>query len=377
LAAKINPVFAVVTVFLWGAAVYGVRYRGRRPMPEGLSAAALLFPVIGAVLFFVSWPWLYHGAVANWPLNVLEYVVHMANHGVTGSRSATLYPLKCVLFMSPPGVLAAALAFFVLRRGHGEAFLVWLLLTIWTVLPVLRVSVPGAGFYDANRHFLEYIPGLCAMAGAGSAFGLDVLAEWRPAWRQITQPAALLVLATCLTWPIAQYHPFETSYVNALFGGLGVAQQRGLLHADPPLHRANGCEGDYWYDSLRDGLSAMRQRIRPGETLSACGPWPGQVLANWPYPEPIPYVGDERGHIEQATLSADLLYASPHEGGCTWQRIREFERTRPVLWRVTREGGLIYEIFGRSTGLRQAAISPRTYYDPSPAGDDAADKVPR
>jgi hypothetical protein len=300
----------------------------------------------------------------------------MLGHGTSGSHTPSSYPLRCLLFMTPPVVLAAAAIYaWRGRRFPTRDKLVWALLLIWTALPLVRVSMPGAGFYDANRHFIEYVPGLCAMAGAGADWAIDALGKWRPARARVVTAATFVGLGIALVWPVAETHPFETTYFNALVGGLGGAERMGVLSAAPPLERASGAEGDYWYNSLRDGLAAMRTMLRPGQTLSACGPWPAQVQANWDFAEPLPYVGDVRGHIEEATLSADLLYAVPREGpSSSWQRIRELERTRPILRRVMRGGGLVYEVFGRPDGHRHPAVSPPTTYDPSPA--DAPEPPP-
>ena len=366
LAAKFNPVFAVITLLLWAPVVYRMSYKGRRPVPDTMILAGLAMPLLGGALFLLSWPWLYHGPARDWPVNIVEYLVYMIGHGTSGLHAGTSYPLRSAVFMAPPVVLAAALVYAVRgARGSPRDRAVWALLMLWTILPVARVSVPGAALYDGNRHFIEYVPGLCAMAGAGVSSVLDALVGSWPGRAGALYAMVTTVIAASLAWPIAEYHPFETTYYNVFVGGLGGAQRIGLLHAEPPLERANGAEGDYWYNSLREALGVMRTMLRPGQTFSACGPWPGQVLANWDRPEPIAYVGDERGHIEKATLSADLLYASPHERACDWRRMREFERTRPVLWRVMRGGGLVYEIFGRPGESRVAAVSPSNRYNRS------------
>jgi hypothetical protein len=59
-----------------------------------------------------------------------------------------------------------------------------------------------------------------------------------------------------------------------------------------------------------------------------------------------------------------VVYASPREPRCSWKRLRELERWRPVLSRVTRGGGLIYEILGPRTAEPHAPVSPPTAYDP-------------
>ena len=51
LAAKLNPVFAVVTILLWLPLVFRVTYWRARPVPDGMVLAGLAFPLIGAATY--------------------------------------------------------------------------------------------------------------------------------------------------------------------------------------------------------------------------------------------------------------------------------------------------------------------------------------
>ena len=142
-------------------------------------------------------------------------------------------------------------------------------------LPLVRAAAPGSNFYDANRHFLEYVPPLCVLAGIGAA----EIAAWLPAvLARLTRrfpalarlrdrmPAGLAVVAgLVLLWPIAAYGPYETTYFNALIGGLGGAQRQALFYLpayNSLTNGANGTEGDYWWSATRPASRPRTRSIR-------------------------------------------------------------------------------------------------------------------
>src|SRR5262249_43589512 len=155
--------------------------------------------------------------------------------------------------------------------------------------------MPRSNFYDANRHFIEYVPALCVMAGAGAAWVgarlLSLLCTSRVAQRSPRAPEyALAVLSAVaiaiVAWPVVQYRPFEATYFNSLIGGLGGSQRRALFAMAPPAdRRVNGTEGDYWLSSMREGLAVASTYAGFGEAIGMC---PGGDLipvmpnANWP-----------------------------------------------------------------------------------------------
>jgi hypothetical protein len=239
------------------------------------------------------------------------------------------------------------------------------LLWIWLLLPLLRIARPHANFYDGNRHFIEYVPALCALAGLGvaelwRAARPIVAARFGAAGVRGVAVAAIAGGALALVWPLWAYHPFELAYFNVLAGGLGGAQRDGLFRsASTPL--ANGTEGDYWSSSLREGMRAAAAATPPGHAIGVCTWLP--ALAD------IDREGDGRGPPPEVTAEtgrADVavVYVSPREKRCSWKKVHELERQRALVQRVERGGGLIYELLGPRTATEHPAVSPPTVYDP-------------
>jgi hypothetical protein len=342
LSCKQNGLFAAVTILL----AVPVLWPCLRAQPR-LREALLAMPFLGAAIFLVAWPWLWWGGLHALGPRLGEAVGFARAFGSSARGGLSAHPLRCLLFMTPPLVLICAGAALAFGRGRREA-----LLAIWLLLPLVRIALPHANFYDANRHFLEYVPALCALGGLGAVTIWQRLRA-RPHGRALaTAGAALAALA--LLAPIVRYHPFEGAYFNMLAGGLGGAQRRALFRAADANPFLFGTEGDYWSSGLRDAVRLARAAT-PGP-VGVCA-WEPELAALDATPPP-PVI------LRGAPDEAPVVIVSPREGRCPWKRVHELERWRPVLARAERGGGLIYEVLGPRGPAPHAPVSPPTAYDP-------------
>jgi hypothetical protein len=363
-AAKFNAVFALATMAIWIPIAWVLLYRGR-PLPVPVVGGCLLIPYIAGAVFFVTWPWLYQGKLPEWWMHIHEYVYFMVKYGVSKRDTWSWHGLKCLGYMSPPLVLAAAAVYLAVGwRGNRRTLALYALLVSWLALPVLRISAPKSNYYDANRHFIEYVPALCACAGIGSAWvGERVLALLRSgrlgAWLSTRARFVIAALAVgaCafLVWPVVEYRPFEATYFNSFVGGLGGAQRIGLFAAWAPAdRRVNGTEGDYWFGSSRQGLAIAAGLIKKGEQIGLCGMPDWLAKTNWP--------GTPKPKLSEHTKKAPVILVTPREYFCGFRQVRALEAERPVLRRVARGGGLVYEILGRRDGKKHPVITPESLY---------------
>jgi hypothetical protein len=359
---KFNAVFALLTFWAWLPITFLWLYRDRRPVAVPLVTAVWAMPIVAGLSFFLLWPWLYEGDVPSWINHTSDYLSFMVSRGSSERPTWTSYSLRCLIFMTPPVVLlAAGLGTASVWWARDRARLAtWALLVLWTGIPLLRVAVPYSDFYDGNRHFLEYIPGLCCLAGVGAEeLGRWLQRRWPARWGSphvaIIAFGALAIVFLLL--PLAVYRPYETTYFNFLTGGLGGAQRRALLRVPPPHPDwVNGTEGDYWFNSLRNALFQLAQVAPEPIEVGLCGAWPEHALLDWPVVKPFQFelFSDHR--------AAPYVYASPRESFCSWDTIGELERSRPVLYREERGGGLIYELFGpKADHLLPARSKPTAY----------------
>lgn len=362
--AKINGVIAIATLGAWTPIAYRLLYFQRRPLDRRILVAQLCLPLLAFAVFYVSWPWLYHGPLLEWPKHFVEYIRFMAHYGASRRGSFTIYPLLVVTVMTPPVVLVAGLtaviAAWKARSKTKKA--IFALILLWLAAPLFRVSLPHSNYYDANRHFIEYVPALCALAGTGVAAAIDSLRAKAIATGSLRSRIAVVAIRAAyvvgIVVPVVQMHPYESAYYNFLAGGLGGAQQRGVL-ADSrmPDGRAWGVEGDYWYASLRTAYEDARARGAEDNSIALCGP--GTEAVNGWGRGVLPTFISSR---DPEFYDAPYLIIMPRELDCCWAAVRQFESERPVLHRVERGGGLIYEILGAHTGRSYPITSPENFY---------------
>jgi len=354
LAAKLNGVFVLVTLGLWLPIVWLTRLRRSAPAEKyRLMAALLAAPYLAGAVFLVSWPWIWDAPPAGMVERLSRYLGFMAAYGVSPRSSWTWHPLKCLLYMTPPAVLLSSFVALIawVRRRDRDAGARVVLLVIWVAFPYLRSIAPHSNFYDANRHFIEYVPGLCALAGWGFAQLLDVVqglarrgsAPLRTETGQRALRVALVgAAALSMLVPLLRYAPFETAYFNVFTGGLGGAQARALFRMPPPTDpRSDGTEGDYWYQSMRVAFAELGRRVQAPTTVALCDAPPVLGQANLTG-QPFRLV---RFNTPEGR-AAPVVWVSPRERACGWRLVRALESERPVLLRVERGGGLIYELLG-------------------------------
>jgi hypothetical protein len=363
---KMNAVFAVLTLIAWTPIAYLCVYRGKRPLTVPLVAAYLGAPYIAFALFFVLWPWLYQGNPADWVGHVHDYVSYMLSYGVSPRATWTTYPLRCLLFLTPPVILLAALPFPALAlEWRDRELATWALLVMWLGVVVLRIAMPHSNFFDAARHFIEYVPALCAIAGVGASWWIHKgTALSRRLVARGTLPRAALpgvavvagvVAALGMILPLVAYHPYEGVYFNPLIGGLGGAQRAGVFTVPSPHDsRVNGTEGDYWFSSLREAENQLAAVLPAGATLGLCGPWRAQVGPQWPGGQPPDIVDWRRADYVYATPRG--IPGEPHATSC-WHELES--RPMMLVAEVRRGGGVIYQILKKPVeGAAQPAAPP-------------------
>lgn len=275
LAQKVNaiwpPLFAVL---VFAALLLDARARRRLLAPRFLLGLSLAPVAAAAAYFAVSPQYLVDGLerlAQHWRFILFE------NTRVEGRDAFTAEPLLNFAIATPLvyGPLAAlGFADAVRHRRAGRPTLA--LLVLLATVPVLRPCLPGMRYFNVIRHMLEVLPVLALFAGNGAAVAIRWLADRlggeRPRARIVIAAAAAAALAAPEVIAIARYHPYQTTYYNALIGGLGGAQARNLRDAN-----------DYWCSSYRNGVRWLNQHAAEGAlVLVPVAPWVvGTVHAAW------------------------------------------------------------------------------------------------
>ncbi|MBK8169022.1 MAG: glycosyltransferase family 39 protein [Sandaracinaceae bacterium] len=351
ISAKFNGYLVFANLVLWVPIAWWLLYRKKIQISAAMSSAFIAMPYLAFGLFIVLWPWIWHAGIAQGWDNFAEHIRFMISRGVGERPTWTSYPFRVLLLMSPPIVLFLALSGTAIGwRGDARQRAIWILLLIWLLFPLVRIAAPHSNFYDANRHFLEYVPALCALAGFGVARLTELVRSFCADRERVANylgvGAAVIGLAS-LVYADATYRPFEAAYFNIFAGGLhGAQRDRPLSMEEPHVGWANGTEGDFWWSSVRDAVTFLQAR-HVTNAVGLCQT--GKVLwgDSWPEGVPMPNFVDARDPDFNQTA---WVYIMPRQTSCPWPMVQRLESERPIVHRVERDGGLIFEILGARDG---------------------------
>jgi hypothetical protein len=267
LATKANALFVPVILAPWLASVVVERRRQAQPAFTRNSTLAILAAVlIAAGVCLVAWPYL----LVDFPDHVLRLARFLTQRGMGGPDHWQGLPLQnaiftmplAVMFLSALGIVSMATHAW---KGRVEKSL-FLLLSLWLIVPIARVSMPRALDFDGIRHWIEFVPALAVFAG----LGVDQLVRGVRRWlarrasarvsRALPHSAVAAVLTTAFFLPVVawnvRHHPFQIVFFNKLIGGLQGAQARHFPQAT-----------DYWGSSYRTGLHWLDAHAEPRAML--------------------------------------------------------------------------------------------------------------
>ena len=158
-----------------------------------------------------------------------------------------------VLWTTPPLVLLLSIGGLFVARVPG---LVRLFLAIAVAVPIGRTVLPGMRNFDGVRHFIEFLPPLCALAGIGLAGLIEWLGRLPAGARVLTRASACVVALLAVLVPTVQSHPNGVCYYNQFIGGLRGAREIGVEDAT-----------DYWCNSYWQALSWLNENAEADASL--------------------------------------------------------------------------------------------------------------
>lgn len=190
----------------------------------GIVASILLI----AVIFVGSWPFLWADPVNNFLKIFLYYKgigTGAANFPGYVFHGFDLYPIFWIITTTPPLVLllcglGIAGTFLYWKKSDKTAFL-WLM---WFLLPILRVTLPGATIYGGVRQIFEYIPAMALLAGYGAKIICDIANKKY----KILAGLVLVVLFIPHILGLINLHPNQNVYFNRIVGGLPGAVAKNI-----------------------------------------------------------------------------------------------------------------------------------------------------
>lgn len=240
-ATKFNFIFVAPIIIFWLIFRWLFIYRTKlQNFPSFFNAHKLFVLSFLAVPFIVILVWI--GTFpAMWfePKLILASISYYKTVGTSALQGFNPYVLNYLAFATPPAILAYAFigaTGFLLSFKKREKDLI-LLVSIWFLVSVGRVMIPGTVIYGGVRQIMEYIPALAILSGIGAG----VIATWLHSFvvknkllnHLAIKPLILLQLLITLsflpiTFKLISLHPNEGVYFNFLIGGLKGAKEHDI-----------------------------------------------------------------------------------------------------------------------------------------------------
>lgn len=193
-------------------------------------------PLIVAVIFFGSWPYLWQDLWGN-TLSIFKFYKdigtasgYQPNFILSGGINS--YPAYWIITTTPIWMLVLTICGIVYSfkhlKKHNFASALWLL---WFFVPIIRVSWPGTSVYGGIRQIMEYIPAMALLSGLGGLFLVEKLNSFFKRNLRVIETVVCILTFSFMFYPILVYHPNENVYFNALIGGLKGATQENVPSA--------------------------------------------------------------------------------------------------------------------------------------------------
>jgi len=253
LATKLNAPFAVLPLgiyWLWRGRKQFRRTADRASIElPPFTVAALSMLLLGPLVFYLSWPWIWHDTM----LRLGDYVrFHLHHYGIYLFYLGRIYgepfapwhaPFVLLLSSTPPMILVLA------ARGalSGLGAIRWralsglseaaeqrdtaLFLLLNALFCVGVVAFPDNPVYGGVKLFLPALPFIALLAGSGFIKLVEWLHERRSGTRwpvRLIAPAAGALLLLPATIGLWRAHPYLLSYYGPLVGGVRGAYEAGL-----------------------------------------------------------------------------------------------------------------------------------------------------
>jgi hypothetical protein len=224
LGTKFNILFSVFAVVPW---VVFYIFLNREKIISKINikilVAAVAALVIGLIIFVITWPYLWSDPLGK----IVTVIKFYKDIGTTpkpdlrfvGPLGTSTYPIQWIMFTTPPLILILSLVgiFVALKRTNIEKNKLSLLILIWFMVPIARVTWHGAVVYGGIRQIMEYLPAMAMLAGIGASFVVKK-------YKLISAFVILIILLV----PIIKDHPNENTYFNFLIGGLSGAKEKNF-----------------------------------------------------------------------------------------------------------------------------------------------------
>ena len=226
-------------------------------------AASISYLGFSFFVAYITWP----GLWANPFLGIFKSVFRVSTFEWGGkvlflgetiapnNLPAIYFPtLMAIQFTIPALILfIVGIAVFLKNMAVDESeTTLFIIFTIWFILPLLAIMILNPTIYDNFRHFLFITPPIFLFAGLGLEYILS----------KIRNETLSMILILAILLPgiigIVNLHPYQYMYYNNIVGGVAGAFRR--------------FETDYWYTSYYECTQYINQAASTNDTILVIGP---------------------------------------------------------------------------------------------------------
>lgn len=190
-----------------------------------------VYLIIVLAVFFIFWPILWENPIEKLKLVIDFYWTNATTvlPEVEGYlfKGFNLFPVTWILITTPISVLFLSfggllISLLGLIRNKKD---IYLLLLLWLMVPIARVSLSATAIHSGVRHIMEFIPAMAILVGVSAKF----LYEYSK--RKFTKVLTILLLAFSFgfnLYELVRIHPNENVYFNQLIRGLPGAREKNI-----------------------------------------------------------------------------------------------------------------------------------------------------
>jgi|GEM_PF-2170569 len=241
LAIKTYAFYIPVLLIVWML----VRPKGREAKGRLFRRGLILHAIAGLSMTAVIVLVLY--APAFWGVgNKLSFLgtwhEHVRHISWGHSTPYNLNSFVQVFFRTPLLVLIFALIGLIEAVKECRRFPLYSLLLIWLFVPLAIPCFPRTLIYhNGMRLFMVFLVPFCLLSAVGIARFARFLAKRLKANAKMLFAAAVSLTIGTSLWGVVSTHPYQTTFFNALAGGLKGAQKKNIADS-----------WDYWLNSYRE-----------------------------------------------------------------------------------------------------------------------------
>lgn len=224
---KLNIVFLI---FILGPYLL-IRYKPWRIKKLNKKKALIVFltTFLPPVFVILAWPFV----LLHFPSGVLKIFTYYENIGLGTQYQPSnffifgfnSFPALWIIFTTPLLILILSVIGLISAiQNYNKFDYIPTLLVLWFIVPILRVSLPGASIYGGVRQIMEFLPAMAILSGLGAWHVAKIFNSFNKKFIY----GVLIILFIFPLRTIIQYHPNENVYFNILIGGLKGAQARNF-----------------------------------------------------------------------------------------------------------------------------------------------------